>query len=408
MKTTSTVGGLLAALLTASLTAGSAIKTTQPPQSSFAVQRTGNKGFNGRNGPLALARAYKKYGVTVSETLLQAIETTHAAMNRKRDSGSVTATPDKDDLEYLVPVQIGTPAQTLYLDLDTGSSDLWVFSPETDARTTVKHNRYDPGKSSTSKKLDGSTWQITYADESSCSGDVYMDTVTINGLTVKQQAVESALTVSEQLAEGNGDGLLGLAFSSINTVRPTPQETWFDRVSGSLDSPLFVADLRHDAPGSYVFGAVPPAVYDVQYAPVDSSQGFWQFSTSNNLGASFNAIADTGTTLLLVDDGIVGSYYAEVPGAVGDEQQGGYVFGCDAKLPDFSFAVGGGNITVPGALINYAPTGDGRCFGGIQSAGDIPMAIFGDVALKAAYVVFDAGEMRLGWAQKVYMQGPAA
>lgn len=42
-------------------------------------------------------------------------------------TGTVEAYPPMDyDYEFVSPIQIGTPPQTLYLDFDTGSADLYV------------------------------------------------------------------------------------------------------------------------------------------------------------------------------------------------------------------------------------------------------------------------------------------
>jgi len=74
------------------------------------------------------------------------------------------ATDVEQNSEYLCPVQIGTPAQTLTLDFDTGSADLWVFSTELPAADQssggTKHTLFDPSKSSTWKAQSGSTWNI--------------------------------------------------------------------------------------------------------------------------------------------------------------------------------------------------------------------------------------------------------
>jgi aspergillopepsin I len=168
---------------------------------------------------------------------------------------------------------------------------------------------------------------------------------------------------------------------------------------------LFAVALKHGQPGVYDFGFTDSSKYtgSIVYTDVDSSQGFWSFSVDSytagsRSGAGFDGIADTGTTLLLLDDTIVSQYYSQVSGAKNNNNAGGYVFPCSATLPDFSVSISGYEATVPGSLMNYGSSGDGSCLGGMQSNAGIGFSIFGDIFLKSQYVVFDASGPQLGFA----------
>lgn len=195
-------------------------------------------------GPVQLAKVYRKYGRPLPADLKTALEN----ILDKRSTGSAVTKPEANDVEYLTPVLIGTPGQELNLDLDTGSSDLWVFSSETQKSQVKGQTVYDPNESSTAEKLEGYSWQISYGDGSSSSGVVYLDHVTIGGLKVSSQAVEAATSVSREFtSDPNNHGLVGLGFSSLNMVQPQSQKTFFDNVMQDLESPVFTADLKAGA-----------------------------------------------------------------------------------------------------------------------------------------------------------------
>ncbi|KAI9810108.1 MAG: Type I transmembrane sorting receptor [Pycnora praestabilis] len=366
---------------------------------TFTVQQEFARYFI-KNGPTALSNTYLKYNKQLPADVASA-----AANN----DGTVTATPEQYDEEYLCPVTIG--GQTLSLDFDTGSSDLWVFSSELPSSEQTGHTIYTPSKSPTFKSLSGYTWDISYGDGSGASGNVGTDTVQIGATTVTNQAVEPAESVSSTfVSDTQSDGLVGLAMSSINTVQPVQQKTFFDNAKASLASPLFTANLKHNAPGNYNFGYIDSSEYagSITYVPVNTANGFWEF-TSNGyaigsgsfVSDSIDAIADTGTTLLLLDQNIVTAYYAKVSGAKYDNTQGGYTFSCSATLPSITLGIGSYKAVVPGSLINFAPVSGNTCFGGLQANTGIGFSIFGDIFFKSQFVVFEGTSApQLGFAAK--------
>jgi len=394
-----------AALLASATLALAAPAVDIAGRATFKVDQV-SRGQVLKNGPIQMMKAYNKYAHVGATAPSEVVAAAAAAQ-----SGSVAANPEQYDEAYLCPVKVGS--QTLQLDFDTGSADLWVFSTLQPSSSSSGHTLYNPQNSG--KRLSGETWNITYGDGSGAAGVVYADKVVVGSVTATSQAVEAATSVSSTFTQDtDNDGLLGLAFSTINTVQPEQQTTFFDTVKSSLAKPLFAANLQAGKAGSYDFGFIDSSKYtgSITYTSVDTSNGFWQFtaggysvgSSNSTSGSIGSAIADTGTSLMYLPSAAVRAYYAKVSGAKNSASYGGYVYPCSTTLPDFHISIAGSVYTVPGSFINYAPADQSgqTCFGGIQSNTGIGFTILGDVFLKAMYVVFDQTKSspRLGFAQQ--------
>lgn len=70
-------------------------------------------------------------------------------------------------------------------------------------------------------------------------------------------------------------------------VMPTQQSVFWQ--TANLQDPVFTADLKKAAPGSYDFGFIDNSKYtgSIAYTPVDNSQGVWGFTAdSYSIGSS--------------------------------------------------------------------------------------------------------------------------
>lgn len=415
----------LVTLLTTLATAAPHQKKNLAKRSFHVPLSVRNEKFE-RNGAAAMARAMGKYNMgpyarnrngvpdmvtgamTVSEDIQRPNMTINAAGG---GDGKTQAVPANQGAEFLSAVMIG--GQMMTMDFDTGSSDLWVFSSEQPKQQTNQHTVYTPTKSQSFNRMQGASWKIAYGDGSGAQGFVGTDEVNIGGATVTNQAVEVATSVAASFTKDtmNG-GLVGLAFSNLNTVKPNPQKTFFDNAMDNLDMPVFAANLKNDNTGTYQFGNVDSSQFqgDLAFTDVDSSSGFWQIKstkfavngkvTQNPKAAP--AIADTGTSLLLVDDNVASAYYGNVKGAKVNNQAGGFTYPCNADLPDFSVAMGDDYMaTVPGDQITFAQVDRNTCFGGVQSNMGAGIQIYGDTMFKTQYIVFNGQNKSLGMAPKV-------
>jgi hypothetical protein len=134
----------IVALLVAIAFAAPAPARRSVQKRSFKVPRQLNKAHpTGPNGMLAMRKVFRKYNFQVREEFMSregligqtkasnkngsSSQGSAAAAADKNQTGTVMATPEQNAALFLSPVTIG--GQTLNLDFDSGSSDLYVKPP---------------------------------------------------------------------------------------------------------------------------------------------------------------------------------------------------------------------------------------------------------------------------------------
>ena len=211
--------------------------------------------------------------------------------------------------QYFSEIDIGTPAQTFKVVLDTGSSNLWVPSEQCGSIACYLHTTYDSSASSTYKK-NGSEFEIRYGS-GSLSGFVSQDTVQIGDVKVKHQDfAEATSEPGLAFAFGRFDGIMGLGYDTISVNKIVPP--FYNMINqGLLDEPVFAFYLGNTANGDgdeseATFGGVSKDHYTGKLTKIPlRRKAYWEvdldaitFGDATAELENTGVILDTGTSLI--------------------------------------------------------------------------------------------------------------
>ena len=349
---------------------------------------------------------------------------------------------------------VGTPGQPFSVQLDTGSSDIWI--PSADSNVCVEEEQvcqllgqYDPSASSSGAEVAPNGFQIQYEDNSAVEGDYINETLSIGNTVIKDMTMGLATQASRPF------GIMGIGYDADESIAATNPNSIYPNVIAQLKAQGFISTLAYSLwlndlstysqlqdwsladncldslTGSILFGGVDTAKYhgNLIVLPVQSTNGSYtdftvalssvsvldcsgavQFSQTN---LALPVILDSGTTDAYLPDNVVNPILGGV-GVINDREYGPIV-PCDvANSPaTVSFGFGGsGGPTISvgiGEFVtpiyneeNIQPTfKDGAgpiCSWGLMSSGTGPI-LFGDAFLRSAYVVYDLTNNQIGMAQ---------
>ncbi|KAK7752993.1 hypothetical protein SLS62_004942 [Diatrype stigma] len=394
---------------------------------------------------LTLALAYAQvvqWGIAKREPLEQS-----NLIRRQARSIEEIITNDKANGGYFATCKIGTPGQDVTLQLDTGSSDIWVPASDSGVCTKGQSSKgcllgsYTAAISSSFADAGEGSFSISYVDGSSAHGDYFTDVFEIGDTAVLN------MTIGLGQETNIPYGLVGVGYimneASLNDRYPNlPVQMQKEGLIPTVAYSLWLNDLDAST-GNILFGGIDTEKYQgdltrIQVYKDPRSKMYTSFLVAltslqavSDTGSDFlssaafpiSVVLDSGTTLSYLPTDLAQEIWQEVgaqwsdelntavlPCSLGDGTAGGYF--------SFGFAGAGGpviNVTMdelvlPLALGDTQPTfpegsgpyaGQTACRFGIQnfssSTGATPF-LLGDTFLRSAYVVYDLVNNEVGLA----------
>ena len=314
--------------------------------------------------------------------------------------------------QYFTEIQLGTPGQAFKVILDTGSSNLWVPSKDCSSLACFLHAKYDHDESSTYKEI-GTEFSIQYGS-GAMEGYVSQDTLSIGDLVIPgQQFAEATSEPGLAFAFGKFDGILGLAYDTINKIVPPVYKAI---EQGLLDKPQFafaLGDTNKDENdgGVATFGGYDATKFkgDITWLPV-RRKAYWEVSFDGlGLGEEYaelhstGAAIDTGTSLITLPSSLAEIINAKI--GAKKSWSGQYQVECDSRetLPELTLTFGGYNFTL--SPYDYTLDVGGSCIS-VFTPMDFPepigdLAIVGDAFLRRYYSIYDLKKNAVGLATSV-------
>ncbi|KAK9239400.1 aspartic peptidase domain-containing protein [Lipomyces kononenkoae] len=348
---------------------------------------------------------------------------------------------DNYDYLYYANVSVGTPGQKLRLQIDTGSSDIWVqsaqneFCQESD-NPCNETGIFQPQRSSSFSPI-SNNFYIAYGDGSYAKGEYAYETFDIGGASVKN------LTIAVATDANATEGIMGIGYPNNEAVVSSYGSSYQYKnlpdllvEQGFIQSraySLWLNDLEAST-GSILFGGVDRAKYsgNLVQLPIDLYTGESQpsefFITLDGVGytnadGSGNEVVsnmgepvllDSGTSFNYLPDGAFRAI-ANALSASYSVRLGYYVQSCTITSVNASidFYFDSVTIKVPLKEILYpAITASGRqltfsngqpvCLVTVASNRDLGVSILGDTFLRSAYVVYDLDNNMVSLAQTVF------
>jgi len=324
--------------------------------------------------------------------------------------------------QYYGQISIGTPAQSFQVIFDTGSSIAWVPGKQCESAGCRAHKKFDCEQSSTCQSTENGM-QLSYGTGQMAGRldyDKFCFGTDDNQLCLEKQAfLESVQEPGPTFAMAKFDGLVGMGYDALAAKGMT---TPFSQLmkSDKCEEKVFAfwmnkqGNDQEQVGGEMTLCGIDSNHYtgDLLYVPV-TRKAYWQFTVDSievnaeKLSANFEAIADTGTSLIAGPTEVVDRLNRAI-GAEKNPMNGQWMVDCKnlGNMPSVTFNIAGKPFKLTPdqyvMKVKPIPTRDiTLCLSGFAGM-DMPqgpMWILGDVFISQYYTVFDQGKVRVGFAK---------